>query len=720
MVIVKDDIVKILYIITAILLIGIFLIALYRPIETSFHEQDLLWMIPIMSYITQGHSVFENLKMFLLDPYPTYQGDPWMNIYMSSVLAIFGFQIKYFIFVSLIFHFLCAFLLYSVLRKMDLDFRIAFFSALTYLTMFIHFSYYAWPMSAHHLFVLFFSLLILNLYFETTKRIDGNGNWKRLFWITIGVNFLASLCQITILLLPVAILAHILISAKDGQDRLKKYDIWIPLFITYLGYPLVRFIYVGYVHLERFLHIGTVESKSAMLFPAIFLLGISALFLFRIILKLYSRYRLGKILRNLCIASIILYILAFIAVCGRNDLMSPSKVKLYEFLSPYNFIRPFGMVFTDFIFPIKAALSTNAAMAYHVMPPQDNIIGNLICLFLIIIFMSKYFFRHKGLIVFLIFYIVALRYMRITTTPLYSRHFIYITPLFSIVFCSSFIYMYDLVAERIKLKRMAQEVVLILIFIGLCVPNVLAIKLEMFRGKMVNTFFIYDYIRAADIVRHDTGAGSRIKADDLFIEGVRPMLFKEYEWVGISDGPLKYAAFRYAFAQVFNDREMVNVNINQKGAAAGKLIYKITDSGIYDARGLNIDKFSRYFNEAIKEFKLGHNEKASILFKEAIETRPFLLNYVLSKYELKDLKWITGRKDLKSWIGDIVSYYDLVCEGYSVEKIKYISSIIDEEINDYIKCLSCEAYLDRILGRPEESKEMLSQIKFLESDYGGA
>ncbi|OGX29409.1 MAG: hypothetical protein A2879_03325 [Omnitrophica WOR_2 bacterium RIFCSPHIGHO2_01_FULL_49_10] len=656
--------VKVFYIIAAVLLIGIFLTVLYRPIETIFHEQDLWWMVPVMSSITQGHSFFENLRSFLFDPYSTLYGDPWMNTYLSSVLSILGFQAKYFIFVSLALHFLCAFLLYSILRKLDLDFRIAFFSALTYLTMFIHFNYYTWPMSAHHLFVLLFSLLVFNLYFETTKRIDDNRNWKYLFWLTIFVNFLASFCQITILMLPAGILAHILISSKDGQERLKKYDIWLPLFLTYLGYPLVRFIYVGSPHLAVFLRMGFEETINVALFPVILLLGAGSLFLFRGILQLSCRYRPGKIMRNLCIAAIILYLLIFIAVYGRNDLVSPSKVKLYVSLSPYNIIRPFVIMFINFVSPLKAALSINSSLAYHVIPLQNNIIAIMLSLLFIVVFMGKYLFKHKGLIVFLIFYIVALRWMRIPTTILFSRHFLYITPLFSIVFCCSFIYIYDLIVDKVKLKKIAQEIILILIFIGLCVPNILAIKLEMFRGRMVNTFLIYDYIRISDTIKRDLlalGTAGPIKADDIYVEGIQPMPFKEYDWPGASDRRLAYDTFRYVFAQVFNDKEMINININRPGPA-GKLVYRVKGTKILDGKGRNTDKSGR----------------------------PFLVSYILRGYKQEDIGLITGGRDLRDWIKDIVIYYDSWRPGRPVEKVKYVSSVINDEIDDY------DGYLSRL------------------------
>jgi len=717
-------IIKIFYICAAIFLIVIFLILLYRPIQTAFHEEDLWWMIPLMSSNIENQSFFGNLKLFLFNPYYTSYIDPLMDSYLFLVLSIFGFQTKYFIFTSLIIHFLCAFLLYLVLRKLDLDFKIAFFSALIYLTMFIHFCSYIWPMAIHHLFVLFFSLLILYLYFETTKRIDNGRNWRYFLWLTICANFLASFCLITILLLPVGILAHILVSSKNGWDRLKKYEIWMPFFIIYLGYPLMKLIYIGCPHLNSYLHIEFKTLSTMGLFPIVFLLGISLLFLFRGILQLSCRYQLGKILKNLCIASIILYILIYIATYGRDDLLSPfhsSKVKLYEFLSPYNFIHPFSGIFVNFISPLTTALSINSTVPYHEMPMQNDIIGVFLSLFFIILFMNKYFLKHKGLVVFLIFYIFTFRYT-LMKTSISSRYFGYITPLFAVVFCCTFIYIYDFIMNKIKLKRVIQEIILILIFIGLCTSNILAIKLEIFRGRLVNTFLIYDYLRTADIIKHDIkifGTDDHIKSNDIFIEGVFPMPFDDY-WPNIPANPLKFDTFRYVFAQTLNDTAMFNINVNieQSDQTKRKLIYKIKDSKIYDIKDSNIDKFSLYFDEAVKELKLGNNRKASILFKEAIEIRPFLLNYVLARYELKDLRWITNGDDLKDWISDIINYYDSWKEGCSVKKLTYISSVIKDEINNYIKCLFYKAYLDYFFGRPTESKDWLLQIGFLENNYG--
>jgi len=738
---------KIFYICTAVILAIVFIAVLYRPIEAMFHEQDLWTMVPIISFFAHENSFFENLKMFLFNPTPTNEGDPWMNMYLLLVPAVFGLQTKYFIFVALAIHFSCAFLLYALLRKLGLDFRIALFSALIYLTMFIHFGYYIFPMAAHHFIVLFFSLLILNLYFETTKRIDNNGSWKHLFWLTIGVNFLASFCQITILLLPLAILSHILISSKDGQDRVRKYEIWMPLFIIYLGYPLIRLLYCGFLHLSIFLHTGFKASSSilnsTMSFPIIFILGISSLFMFRALLQLYSRYRLGRVLKALCIASVILYLIVLIAVAGRGDLMTPSKVKLSESMSPVNLIRPLVVMLMNFVSPLKAALSIDSTKPFHIIPTQNNPIGYLVVLFFAVVFMKKYLLKHKGLIVFLIFYIVDLRYARIATTVLYSRHFLYITPLFSIMFCSSFIYMYDAAMSRTRLRDNIKEIILILVFAGLCLPNILAIRLEMFRGRMANTFYLYDYIKAADIIGNDMEAaniGRRVEAKDVFVKNVPSMPFYRglQFWSPEVDEHLRLDPFRYAFAQTLNDGSMVGININPSGRVTGKFTYEIKHTGIYNAAGLNIDKFSSYLDEAEKELISGNNKEAYILLTKAAGIRPFLINYVLSKYELRDLRWITRGSDLKSWTDNILKYElrDLMfitngndlkswtdevindTTGYNMTKFKYVSPVVTNEINNYIKCLFYKAYLEHLSRSFKESDGTLSQIGFIESDHG--
>ena len=87
-----------------------------------------------------------------------------------------------------------------------------------------------------HLVVVFYSACD-DLYLKTD--ILSCGLKYRRFILTLAVNLFASICRPSILILPAIILSHIILSAKQ-TDRLKKYDIWRPLFLC-IFYPLFIF-----------------------------------------------------------------------------------------------------------------------------------------------------------------------------------------------------------------------------------------------------------------------------------------------------------------------------------------------------------------------------------------------------------------------------------------------------------------------------------------------
>lgn len=411
----------------------------------------------------------------------------------------------------------------------------------------------------------------------------------------------------------------------------------------------------------------------------------------------------------------------FLVVSGKKELLSPlhhSKVVLSDFLTPYNFLHPFVVMLSSFLQPLKVALLTSSVKPYYYISTQPGAIGVLLLLFLVSIFIKKYFIKYKELILFFLFYFLALRFMWMrNSVP--SRYFVYITPFFAVIFCAAFVYSYFFLINKIRFKKIIKEIILLSIFMCLFISNISAIKLEMFRGRLTNTFFIYDYIRTADIIKYDIvthNFSGHFKPSRIYINGIFTMPSKEY-WDSCPADPLKFDTFRYTLSQVFNDSSMSNVNVNQLfGQVKENLVYTIKDSRIDNAQGKNIDQFYIDFNQAVNELRLGRNEKAAVLFQKAIERRPFLFNYVLSECNLEDLKWITGGKDMRTWIGDIVSYYNSWGE-HPIEKAIHISTIMNNEIDEYIECLFYASYLKYVSGEIEKSKYLFSQIQFLEGDY---
>ncbi|MFH0772380.1 MAG: hypothetical protein V1933_07155 [Candidatus Omnitrophota bacterium] len=717
---------KILYVCAAVLLAVFFILILFRPVSSIFHEQDLWWMIPTLSHIAGHNSFLETVKIHLFDPYPTNRGEPSMNLYLFFILAAFGFQAKYFILASILLHIFCAILLYFLVRGIGFDLHIAFLSAFAFAATFIHFSYYMFPMAAQHLVAMFFALLVLNLYLKTVSRIDEGGEWRNYFRLTLFFNLLASFCQIAILILPASVLSHILICSKDAKDRVRKYDIWLPLFITYFGYPLIRSFYYGYPHLEYYLRWQNMNIYSPALFPLIFAAAVGSLFLFRLILVICKKFNAGKAFRNLFIGGSTLYLLIFLAAYGRKEWLSPlhrNQISLSDFLSPFNLIRPFYAAFAGFLQPFKSALSIDSAKAYYYIPIKSEFVFLALSILFIFVFLRKYFVKNKAVVILFVFYLFALRAMTEIflwnmKASIPSRYFIYATPLASVMFSSAFVYLYFLFMDKTALKRRAKEIILILIFIGLCIPNILAVRLEILRGRLANTLFIYDYIRTSHLVKQDLavcGELKRVSPSDLYINGIVPVPFFELGLDFSPVDPLKLDTFRYTLAQVFADRRFFEANLNKIPPSGKVFVYSVDGPRLNDAAGRNVDRFSAELDNAKRELASGQNSRALALFRQAANKRPFLLNYILASYKIEDLRWITGQRNLRMWLNDMISCYD-GCSICPLEKLAKISEILDNEVNDYLRCAFYISYLSHLENKEDESEYWLSRMSLLDTN----
>lgn len=722
---------KVLYFFVAVILVVFFIFMLFRPFAAAFHEQDLWWMIPTLSQLGEGSSLADTLKTHLFNPYPTSWGEPSMNLYLFFIMSVFGPQVKYFILVSVMLHFFSAILLYFLLREIGFDFRVAFFSALSFTFMFIHFSYYTWPMSAQHLIAIFLTFLVLRLYLKTTRRMDSGENWRGYFRLTLLINLLASFCQISILILPASVLAHILICSKDSDDRVRKYDIWLPFFITYLGYPLIRNFYWGYINLQNYMlavptailsRLQLKDIHSPALFPVIFAFGISGLFLLRMILRVYGKIKVKGLSAKLLIGLAVLYLVTFLFLYWRKSL-SPSgevtAISWADFMSPYNVMRPFMGAFAAFLYPLKSALSIDSAKEYHYIPMFNGLVLLVCCAFFVWAFFKKFFMKHKAVIVFFIFYLFASRTMteillrKQGSIP--SRYFAYITPLISLVFCSVFLWLYFLFVDKTRLRRAIGEAVLLAVFAAICVANVTAIKFEFFKGRLTNTFAIYDYIKTSALIKDDLrGRGvAHLEPADIYIKGVMPMPYAETGCDFSIVDPQRFDTFRYTFSQVFDDRRMLRVNVNKVPLNKDADIYVIDDGEITGAAGVNIDPFFRDYMAAMKELESAHYEKASVLFQSAVRQRPFLLKYLLAGYGLEDSGWITNDRSIRQWINGMASHYRNIIH---VKKYLSISAVLNREIDRYIECLFCASYLRYLSGEKNESDRYFSLIRFLDGD----
>ena len=698
-----------IYSLMSILLLGL----LYSYIKNSFLENDLLWFIPGLLRSTQGKSAYE-LIYYLLSPKPI-----WFVItlktYAFPVLYLFGAFAKYFISISIIFHFVNSTLLYLVSRRLGLNIRISFFSSLMYLTLFAHFHAYLWPMAFQHLLIIFFFLCGLFLYLETDRRRQELRRYRSLFILTLLINFAASFCRVSILILPISILAHILLSSRDLNQRLNRYNFWMPLFCIYLIWPLI-FLIVGDVALQGLSRpinllfqnygLGGIWSgkfSSPLKFLLFFSLGLSFLFIFKKMLVVFNRHaKFFKI--SLIIFFAVLAVVLFI-------IGGPKRL-----LVPFNMIAPFTGILASFLEPLSNSLLIDSSLPYHFIPLQVNAFYLLLSLLILGIFILKFAIKDKQLFTLFIFYAADLIYLYLWN-PLTSRYFIYLSGIFCIIFCSAADYLYSSLTNPLKISSRAKEVIFSLIFVALCIPNLLAIRLSLFRGQLINTFLTYNYARSADAIRNN------IIDNPLFVSANKQVYVKGISVIGFpysEDLPAidRYNDnLRFIFQRAFNDR---SIDILSEPPPEGSKLfsYSIEGDRVFDREGRDIVRFNQFYEKAIENIK-NNPEESLQLFIKALEERPYLLRYLISNLELQDLRWITGCNDLRTWINNVTCYNSgtYLMTNAEIQMAKAIYKVMNKEIDRYIQCLYFISFLKNQSGNTQESKYYFSQIRFLESDY---
>lgn len=685
-----------------------FLLILYKTIIASFYELDDWWFIPTMYHHFTNMS-FSQLIKFLLSPQPLMYGIPCFKIYALSVLTGLGSQNYYFIFVSLIFFFSCSILLFFLIKRMNMGFRISLLSAIIFISVYVNFNSYMWPIAIQHLLVVFFILLILNLYLKIDSLINTKKYYSKIYVTTLFINLFATyFCRINLIILPIIILSHILFCSQNTKERVQKYNIWLPLFITYLFYPLLTLVYVGDNRVKFAMSILSISIPASIKILILFIFGALCLYLVKFILKLWNR-KVGRMLRWFVIVSLISALLFLVYYKGIMKVI----------MLPYGIILPFIGTLRSFLMPFQNVLAINSSTWYYDIPLQFSIFFFILGIFFIGLFIGVFIKRERQLVLFLVWYLIILCQIRYSNmVP--SRYFIYLTPIFSVIFSSGIIYVYTFFVDRIKLGTIWKEVFLVLIIIGFSVQNISAISLRMWRNKFANTFLIYDYIRTANIIKEDIkGVERGLSSQNIYISNIVAMPDKEL-WSFTPIDPNDYYNFRFVLTQVFNNDAMFKVNINQSSPLNdwNYRQYIVDGNRIFNERGENIDLFSKLFKEGITQIGIS-SKRAKDLFEAAIKERPFLVKYLLPENcDLSDLKWLCGNSDLRTWANKILYRYQSsrgTREGY--EKLKTLDFLVNQEIDEYIQSLFFISYLNYLSGNIKESEYWFYQMGFLESDY---
>lgn len=681
---------KVLYTCSYLFVSLLFLYSLNSSIVNRVFENDLWWMIPSLYHYTEDKSFGEIIKfIFGIEPYML--GSPIVKSFLYFVLKSSGPEAKNFIYILLVVHFVNSILLFFLCRRLKFNLRISFLSALIYLALYAHFESYLWPFNMQHLSVTFFILLLLNLYLKTDELINKCEKYRRYWILTVLANLAASFSRMSIFILPAIIISHILLSSRNNIERIKKYDLWLPFFITYLIYPLILLTSVGDDQAELFL---TIKGISPTLNWLIFFIG-GILFLFILRFGIKNLHYWGYRFKWSIFLIIFLGIWAIAIIKDIRNL-----------ILLYNIIVPFSGTINSFLNPLQSVLLIDSAQGNYQIHSQMSLFGFFIGVISIYVFSIKFLFENRQLLIFLVWYAIAFMYLNLYSNIL-SRYIVYISPFICLVISSVIALLYDYIMKRVNLKIWWKEMILTTIFVLLLIPNIIAIKLELFRNKMACSFYLYDYIRTANIIKKDI---IDKKYGKVYISNARPMPFKEL-WPFSPVDPRIFYNLRFVLSQVLNNDKLDNFVINNGDSKDVKdnLHYVIQDDKIINSSGENIDKFRNSLDKGVRELNNKDYKSAISSFEKAVNIRPFFINYILLNYQLEDSVWITDGKDIDSWINRIDT------QSKRNEKALYIRSIIKDEISSYIQALFYLSYLYDRLGDSEKSKYWFSKITYLDS-----
>lgn len=673
----------------------------------SFFEQDLLWFIPPVYESIKQLSGWELIK-FLLNPAPIMYGMAWTKIYSFFVISLFGPVTKYFIMTSLAVHIASSFLFFLLVRQLGYTLRAAWFAAITYLGLYAIHGVYTWPMSFQHLIATFFIIAVFLLYVKTDRLQTSGRSYKSWYVTTLIVNFMATFCRVSILILPLCIFADIIFASKNTEERNKRYNMWLPLLVIYLGYPLMTLTYVGDNRVNLYLACGN-HYLSYLMFV---LIGLGALFAVRRLLRSTSssqardRRMYGPIVA-LAVGFIIYGLLVYRDV--RNLLL------------PYNILVPLGALAASFFNPLHNVLLNDSTRPYHFIALQTGPITLLLALLLVVTLARDVMVR-KRLIIFVPWYLLAFVYVNLRA-PIASRYLVYFAPLLCVAFASLVDRFYSqwVIANKRSIKLFL-EILLLLTFIMIIFINVIAVRLDLARSRLANNLLIYDQIRTASLIQHDITANYNLALIDpkvIHINNIKSAPFETY--VGMTSKNGMCYDIRFAMASAFGQGGFASIEINTRPSTSEKnaVIYTVEGDAIVRSDKGDIEEFVTLTDEGRKALLIKDMSRAFSFFEKAITLKPFLLRYILpEKAVIADLYWITNTIDLRTWTGQIVTNYQVGPERNDIrQKVIDIDGLISREIDRYIVTLFYASYAKWTLGELETSDLLFSQIRFIDSNY---
>ena len=162
---------------------------------------------------------------------------------------------------------------------------------------------------------------------------------------------------------------------------------------------------------------------------------------------------------------------------------------------------PFVTAVASFLQPVQSALTMDPAQAGYPIPPQVAVWSILFSVLFAVSFWHAVKIWNRKWAVLLAWYLFCVVYFLEHAFQLRqvlpSRAFLFLSPIFSVVFAGGLITLLERVQKNSGMSRRAGRAITAVIFTVLCLANLAAVPVVLFRGKLANSILMYRDLRPA-------------------------------------------------------------------------------------------------------------------------------------------------------------------------------------------------------------------------------
>jgi hypothetical protein len=664
--------------IAAVLLAAVAYLAVLLPwVVRSQPSDDTLLLVPTFLARVASQSLGEALVSLVAPNQPHVPRATW-KAYVLLAQALAGPSHAALVGLGVLLHVGCSLLVWRLARRLGLDPSAAWIASGLHLTAYPGFHAYLWPVGVQHVVTVGGVLAVMDLYLAADRRARDGQPSRGLYWATVAVALVASLSRATSAVGPVAVLAHAVLGPGDPRQRLARYDGWrVPMFLA-LVYPLALTAYGndleslgGVPPAAEAIRLLVWRVSPAAAFGCLLAVTFGILLLVRVLLARSGgdapsspRRRLAPRLAGAVVALPLVPKLALVAIWGT------------------------GL----FLAPLGSALLSHNADRWHVAPPPLDLVV-VIATSLVGAFFARAQWGNRDLLVLLApaaLFALALH----ATEPQPIRYWIYLTPVLAVVLAGAASAAAGAVAASFSRSARWAALALALAAGIVMVTNVVAIRLQIWRHILADSFLVLDYVRAADLIRHDLAALGMGRDARVCVDGLTRMPHEEGWMTIFAPGvPLGALNARIVLARGLG-RTPGTVQVGCP-ADTDPATHRYRVDGTAIVRdGRSIDTFERGHAALRDLVAAGDYTAAGALVRATPGARPFTIRHLLGELPDADAAWLTNGASILVWLARTADNHDH-WHGRADDKVAKLHALAAREIGDYTRFQILAEYVRR-------------------------